>query len=249
MEIDISGKVIVITGSSKGIGSEMIKRFAKEKAKVVINYNNSKDEALGLYDAIKEDNPNCIVVKADITKKSEVEVLCKETIKSFGKIDVLVNNAGICDDNIITFLKEDQWNRVINVNLTGTYLCSKIFSKEMIKRKQGKIINIASLKGQIGYEGQSNYAASKAGIIGFTKSLAKELGNFNISVNCICPGFIITDLNRHNGIKKDSAEKSSVLNYQYALDDLLNIVIYMSSNLLLGTSGRVFNLDSRVLSK
>lgn len=246
MIVDISNKVIVVTGSARGIGSEMIKRFADENAKVVINYHTNQDEAIEIYTNIISKNPNCILVKADITLKSEVEKLYKETIKAFGHIDVLINNAGICDDNLIVLLREEQWNRVIDVNLTGTYLCSKIFLKSMIKRNRGKIINIASLKGQVGCEGQVNYSASKAGIIGFTKALAKEVGQFNISVNAICPGFIVTNLNKDNIEKRERAESMSLLDYEYSLDDLLNFITFMSSDSFNGISGRVFNLDSRV---
>ena len=184
MIVDISNKVVVITGSSRGIGSDMAKRFAKENAKVVINYFNSYENAKNTYNEILVYNKNCIMVRADVTKQEDVKRLCAKTIEAFGQVDVLINNAGICSDNILPMMTEKQWNDVININLTGIFLCSKIFAKEMIKKRQGRILNIASLKGQIG-EGQTNYSASKAGVIGFTKALAKELGRFNISVNAI----------------------------------------------------------------
>lgn len=246
MNIDIANKVVVITGSSRGVGKEIAKKFSKENAKVVINYNNSHCEALQLYYEIKEYNKNCILVKADVSNYQEVKRLCKETIKAFGTVDILINNAGICIDNFITLMTPFQWESVIYTNLNSVFLCSKIFSKEMIKRKNGKIINIASLKGQVGSEGQSNYSASKAGIIGFTKALAKELGRFNISVNAICPGYIVTDLNKNNNKKKVISKEMSAMNVDNNIDDLINFLIYVSSDKFNYVSGRVFNLDSRI---
>lgn len=246
MNVNISNKVVVITGSSRGIGREMAKGFAQEHAKVVINYLNSYDEALKLYKEINENNKNCIMVKADITKQEDVKQLCKKTIDAFGCIDVLVNNAGICSDNLTPLMTELQWRKVIDLNLNSVFLCSRIFAKEMMKRKEGKIVNIASFKGQVGSEGQANYSASKAGIIGFTKALAKELGRFNISVNAVCPGFIVTDLNKHNTMKRVIAEEMSVLGVGDNLMNLLNFIIYISSGKFNAVSGQVFNIDSRI---
>lgn len=246
MIIDISNKVVVVTGSSKGIGKELIKAFAKEQAKVVINYLYSEAAAIKLYNEILQYNPNCIKIKADVTNQNDVSKLYHETMSSFGKVDVLINNAGICDDNLIQLMPEDQWKKVLDVNLTGAYLCSREFSKVMIQQKGGKIINISSLKGQEGCAGQVNYSASKAGLIGFTKALAKELGKFNIAVNAVCPGFVVTDLNRHNEEKKTIAENRSLLSIENVLSDMLNYLVYMSSDKFVGVSGRTFNLDSRI---
>ena len=245
MTIDLTDKVIVVTGSSRGIGSKLIKAFSEENAKIVINYNSSETEAEFLYNEIIQHNPNCIKIKADVTSIDDIKKLYNETILNFGKIDVLINNAGICDDNLIQELTDAQWRRVIDVNLMGVYLCCKTFSQLIIKQSFGKIINIASLKGQEGCEGQTNYSASKAGVIGFTLALAKELGKYNISVNAICPGFIVTDLNRHNNIKKMLAEKRSLMSIEHNLNDLINFILYMSSDKMHSVSGQVFNVDSR----
>ncbi|MCX7923060.1 MAG: 3-oxoacyl-ACP reductase FabG [Clostridia bacterium] len=246
MNISVEGKSIVITGSSRGIGRNMAVKLAKEGAKIVINYLNSRDKALELYEEIINYNKDCLLVKADVTKQEDVKKLCVETIKGFGQVDVLINNAGICSDNLIQLMTERQWKEVINVNLNSMFLCSRFFSKEMIPRRQGKIINISSLKGQLGSEGQTNYSASKAGVIGFTKALAKELGRFNISVNAVCPGFIVTDLNRHNESKKHAAQKMSVLDIDNSMEELLNFILYISSNAFRYVSGQVFNIDSRL---
>ena len=246
MDLKLEGKVIVITGSSRGIGRELIKQFAKEKSKIVINYFHSEHEAEELYKEILSINPHCIKVKADVTKMEEVLLLKNESISAFGKVDVLINNAGICADNNIGMLDEKQWNRVLDVNLTGVYLCCKVFSQTMANQKYGKIINISSLKGQEGCVGQSNYSVSKAGIIALSKTLAKELGLFNISVNAICPGFIVTDLNRHRIDKKAIAESRSLLSIENNLQDLVNFILYASSDKMVGVSGQVFNIDSRI---
>ena len=246
MLIDLKDKVVVVTGSSRGIGRELVKTFSKEGANVVINYLKSENAANELFEEILTYNPNCIKVKADVTKQEDVSKLYNQTVSTFGKVDILINNAGICDDNYIQMMPKEQWTRVIDINLTGAFLCCRAFSKLMIKQNYGKIINIASLKGLVGAEGQTNYSASKAGLIGFSKALAKELGRYNISVNVICPGFIVTDLNRHNEEKKMKAISQSVLPINSSLSDLINFILFMSSDKILGVSGRVFNIDSRL---
>ena len=246
MVVDISDKVFVVTGSSKGIGNKLVRALAKEKAKIVINYFQSKEQAEKLFDDIKSINPNCILVKADVTNLHDVSKLYYETVKTFERVDVLINNAGICDDNYIQMMNVEQWEKIINVNLTGAFLCCREFSKIMIKQKCGKIINIASLKGEEGSAGQVNYSASKAGMIGFTKALAKELGKYNVAVNAVCPGFIVTDLNRHDSEKEKIAMNRSLLPIHTASDDLINYLIFISSSSFSGASGRVFNLDSRI---
>lgn len=246
MNVSLNGRVVVVTGSSRGLGREMVIRFAKEGASVVINYCQNRECALELYKNIGRYNSNCLLVQADVTREEDVQKLYKLTMNEFGKVDVLINNAGTCDDNYVQFMSLEQWNNVLRTNLTSIYLCSRIFSKKMIANGRGKIINIASLKGQLGSEGQCNYAASKAGVIGLTKSLAKEMGELGISVNAICPGFIVTDLNRMNSNKAEIAERMSILRDKRSLEDFLSFVLMLSSDELIGISGQVFNLDSRI---
>ena len=246
MRINLQGKVIVVTGGSRGIGRALIREFSNENAKVVICYYNSENEANELYEELIIKNLDCIKVKADVTNIDDVKRLRDQTIAYFGKIDVLINNAGVCDDNNIQAMSLNQWERVIDVNLTGVYLCCKVFSQIMINQKSGKIINISSLKGQEGSAGQTNYSTSKAGLIGFSKSLAKELGKFKIIVNVVCPGFILTDLNDSSSEKKRIAEKRSSLPMDKNLQDLLHFLVYMSSDKMLNISGQVFNIDSRL---
>ena len=159
----------------------------------------------------------------------------------------MINNAGKNDDDFVLFLSEERWDNVIDTNLKGTFLCSKYFGKKMIQDKRGKIINIASLKGQLGSEGQTNYAASKAGIIALTKSMAKEMGKMNVSVNAICPGYIKTDLNRTNSYKCKIAEEMSALKIEFGLEDFVNFVVFIASDYVQGISGQVFNIDSRIM--
>lgn len=246
MNIDLRGKVIVVTGSSRGLGKEIVNFFSKEGASVVINYNKDQDSALTLCKELRKDNLNCIAVRADVTKEHEVARLYHSVIDEFGKVDVLINNAGKCNDNYVQFMSLEQWNEVLNTNLTSMYLCSRVFSMKMIANGGGKIINISSLKGQLGSEGQCNYAASKAGVIGLTKSLAKEMGKLGVSVNAICPGFIVTDLNRLSLNKAKIAKKMSILREERSLQDFLSFVLLLSSDHLQGISGQVFNLDSRI---
>lgn len=245
--MEVSDKVIVITGASKGIGRELAKSFAKENAKVVLNYFHSEQQAKNIFEDISRYNAECFLIKADVTNPLEVSKMFDEVVNKYGNVDVLINNAGICDDSLIQVMSYKKWENVINVNLTGTFLCCREFSKIMIKQRTGKIINIASLKGQEGCSGQVNYSSSKAGIIALTKSLAKELGQYSISVNAICPGFIVTDLNRNDANKIRIAQSRSLLSIEDSLSDLVNYLIYMASDKFVGISGRVFYLDSRVM--
>lgn len=247
MVVDVSEQVVVITGASRGIGRELARIFAEEKAKVVLNYYQNEESAKRLMDELSLKNENCTMIRADIKKRSEVSSMFQHIISVYGRVDVLINNAGVCADYVLEAMPLENWQDVIDVNLTGTFLCCREVAKIMIKQKSGKIINIASLKGQEGSATQVNYSASKAGVIALTKSIAKELGKYQISVNAICPGFIQTDLNCNNKNKKNAAELRSVLPINYALEDLINMILLLASDRIKGISGRVFNLDSRIV--
>lgn len=246
MNVDLSNKVVVITGASKGIGSELAKMFAYEKAIVVMNYYNSKDAAEELFNEIVKISPLSLLIRADVRNPTDVSAMYHEVVNKIGRIDILINNAGTCDDNLIQMMPIVQWQNVIDTNLTGAFLCSREFSKIMIRQNSGKIINIVSIKGQEGEIGQVNYSASKAGVIGLTKTLAKELGKYNVSVNAVCPGFVVTDLNKNNKNKLNIAEKRSLISISHSIEDVKNFILFISSDKLLGMSGRIINIDSRV---
>lgn len=189
----LSQKTAIITGSARGIGKGIAELFSENDANIVI-VDIIQEEINKTVASLKESNPNVIGIKCDITKEEEVENCVKNVIKQFTSIDILVNNAGITNDKLLMRMKLEDWESVIKVNLTGTFLFTQKVSKIMIRQRKGKILNISSIIGLIGNAGQANYAASKGGIIAFTKSVAKELAARNINVNAIAPGFIKTEM-------------------------------------------------------
>jgi len=184
-------KTVFITGSSRGIGACAARLFHNNGYNVVINYNNSEKEALALY----EELPGSLLLKGDVSKEKAVSEMIAKTVSHFGGIDVLVNNAGISTVNLLTDTTLEEWEKLFSVNVTGTFLASKYAAKEMINNHSGKIINISSIWGVSGASMESCYSASKGAVIAFTKALAKELGPSGITVNCVAPGFIDTDMN------------------------------------------------------
>ncbi len=185
-------RVAVVTGAGRGIGREIAKTFAGYGAKVVVNYNGSEEMANSLVEEIKEAGGEACAFKANVSDFNEAEGLMKFALEQYGKIDILVNNAGINKDNIMLGMKEEDFDKVIEINLKGTFNCIKHVYRPMMKQKYGRIINMSSVVGMEGNAGQVNYAASKAGVIGITKSVAKELGSRGVTVNAIAPGFIKT---------------------------------------------------------
>ncbi|MDP4107352.1 MAG: 3-oxoacyl-[acyl-carrier-protein] reductase [Bacillota bacterium] len=190
----LEGKVVVVTGSSKGIGATIAKELAKQGAKVVVNYNSSAAGAEKVVGEIEELGGTAIAVKANVSNIEDAKSLIEQTIAQFGKVDVLVNNAGITRDKTFKKMDEIAWNEVINTNLNSVYHTTSAVINPMLEQKFGRIINISSIVGQAGAFGQTNYSASKAGIIGFTKSLALETAKNGITVNAVCPGYILTEM-------------------------------------------------------
>jgi 3-oxoacyl-[acyl-carrier protein] reductase len=188
------GKAAIVTGASRGIGREIALNLANEGAKVVVNYSGSKDKADEVVALIKNAGGEAFAVQADVSNPDSVKNMIDETIATFGSIDILVNNAGITRDNLLMRMKEDEWDDVININLKGVFLCTKGVTRQMMRQRAGKIVNVASIVGVSGNPGQANYVAAKAGVIGLTKTTAKELATRNINVNAVAPGFITTDM-------------------------------------------------------
>lgn len=193
---NLRNQVAIVTGASRGIGSAVAIALASCGIKVVVNYSLSETSALAIVDQITQHGGEAIALQADVSDAAQVDDLIKTTQEKWGSIDILVNNAGITRDTLLLRMKLEDWQAVIDLNLTGVFLCTRAVSKIMLKQRRGRIINIASVAGQMGNPGQANYSAAKAGVIGFTKTVAKELATRGVTVNAVAPGFITTDMTK-----------------------------------------------------
>ena len=190
----LKDKVAVVTGSSRGIGRAVALAYAKEGAKVVVNYSASEKAAMEVVEKIKEMGSDAIAVRADVSKKDEAQALIKAAVDKFGRIDILVNNAGFTRPALLINMTEEQWDAVVDIHMKGTFLCSQAAAKYMIEQNSGKIINVSSVAGVVGTVGQVNYSAAKGGIISMTKSIARELAKYNICCNVISLGVVETEM-------------------------------------------------------
>ncbi|MEM9119694.1 MAG: 3-oxoacyl-[acyl-carrier-protein] reductase [Cyanobacteria bacterium P01_D01_bin.6] len=191
---ELTDKVAVVTGGSRGIGRATALALAAAGAQVVVNYARSSAAADAVVAAIRETGGSAIAVQADVSDAAQAEILIKAATEKWGRVDVLVNNAGITRDTLLLRMKPEDWQAVIDLNLSGVFYCTRLVSKLMLKQRSGRIINIASVAGLMGNPGQANYSAAKAGVVGFTKTVAKEMAARGVTVNAVAPGFIKTDM-------------------------------------------------------
>lgn len=237
-------KVVLVTGGSRGIGKEVAKKFAVHGYDIIINYVSDNTDVEGIKNEFKELGSEALLIKTDVTSLEDCEKMAKEAIEKFGQIDVVVNNAGITKDNLLMRMKEEEFDRVIDVNLKGTFNVTKSVIPYMMKKRSGRFVNISSVVGVSGNAGQCNYSASKAGIIGFTKSLAKELASRNILANAVAPGFIATDM---TAVLSDSVKEN--INSQIPLkrmgtaEEIANAVYFLGSEENTYITGQVLNID------
>lgn len=244
--MNLEGKVAVITGSSRGIGATTAVKMAKAGADIVINYPfpGEKDNAAKVVAEIKKIGCKAIMIEADISNFEEAQAMAKKAIEEFGRIDVLVNNAGITRDNLLLRMKEEDWDTVMNVNLKGVFNCTKAVVRTMMKQRSGTVINLASVVGIMGNPGQANYSASKAGVIGFTKTIAKELSSRGITANAVAPGFIESHMTDNLTEDVKEAMLNAVPLQRFGLqDDVANLICFLASDEAGYINGQVINVD------
>jgi 3-oxoacyl-[acyl-carrier protein] reductase len=237
----LSEKVAIVTGASRGIGRSTALALASEGAKVVVNYASSREAAEKVVEEISTLGSEAIAVAADVSKADQVDALIEAAMSKWGRVDVLVNNAGMTRDTLLLRMKLEDWQAVIDLNLTGVFLCTKAVSKIMLKQRSGRIVNITSVAGQMGNAGQANYSAAKAGVIGFTRTVAKELASRGITVNAVAPGFITTDMT--NDLKSDEILKYIPLGRYGQPEEVAEMIRFLASPAAAYITGQVFNVD------
>lgn len=237
-------KTVFVTGGSRGIGKEVALKFAENGYNVVINYVSSKTNVEELKSEFESKGVKTLIMQADVTDKEAIDEVVKKAIEEFGSIDVLVNNAGITRDNLLMRISEEEFDKVIEINLKGTYIVTKAVTKYMMKKRKGSIINLSSVVGVAGNAGQCNYSASKAGIIGFTKSVAKELASRNIRSNAVAPGFIETDMTAVLSDEvKESIHNQIPLKRMGTAKEVANLIYFLGSEESSYITGQVINVD------
>ncbi len=242
-------KTVLITGGSRGIGKAVAIKFAEKRNQIIINYVSEKTDTEKLKNELLEAGAkDVLIIKADVSNSEDVKNMVKESIEKFEKIDILVNNAGITKDNLLMRMSEEEFDKVIQINLKGTYLVTKEVTKYMMKKRSGSIVNLASVVGVAGNAGQCNYAASKAGIIGFTKSIAKELASRNIRANAVAPGFIETDMT--NVLKeeiKENINSQIPLRRMGSAKEVAELVYFLGEDASSYITGQVINVDGGMI--
>ncbi|QQZ07979.1 3-oxoacyl-[acyl-carrier-protein] reductase [Heyndrickxia vini] len=240
----LEGKVALVTGASRGIGREIALELAREGANVIVNYAGSEARANEVVEEIKGLGREAKAIQCNVGNNDEVQGMIKETIDLFGKIDILVNNAGITRDNLLMRMKEDEWDDVINTNLKGVFLCTKGVTRQMMKQRSGKIINISSIVGVSGNPGQANYVAAKSGVIGLTKTTAKELASRGINVNAVAPGFITTEMTDKlpEDVQSEMLKQIPLARFGEP-QNVANVVIFLASSASDYMTGQTLHVD------
>ncbi|PAK36425.1 3-oxoacyl-[acyl-carrier-protein] reductase [Bacillus safensis] len=240
----LTNKTAVVTGASRGIGRSIAIDLAKSGANVVVNYSGNEAKANEVVDEIKALGQRAFAVKADVSNAEEVQAMMKQAIDTFGSIDILVNNAGITKDNLLMRMKENEWDDVININLKGVFNCTKAVTRQMMKQRSGRIINLASVVGVCGNPGQANYVAAKAGVIGLTKTTAKELATRHITVNAVAPGFISTDMTDKldENVQTEMLKQIPLARFG-APEDISNVVVFLASEGAGYITGQTIQVD------
>lgn len=242
--VKLLGKKALVTGASRGIGREIALELARQGADVAINYAGSEAKAYEVVEEIKALDRDSFAIQCDVSNSESVTSMVKETVDRFGKLDILVNNAGITKDNLLMRMKEEEWDDVININLKGVFLCTKAVTRQMMKQRSGRIINISSIVGVSGNPGQANYVAAKSGVIGLTKTTAKELASRGITVNAIAPGFITTDMTDKLSDEVQNEMLKMIPLAQFGEPkDISNTVIFLASDESRYITGQTIHVD------
>ena len=239
----LENQVALVTGGARGIGKAISEALATAGARVIVS-DIDLAAAQATAAELSQKGPGAVAVAADVSNSASVEAMMKEALQHYGRIDILINNAGITRDGLLLRMKEEDWDLVMNINLKGVYLCTKAIMRSMMKQRSGRIINIASVVGVMGNAGQANYAASKAGVIGFTKSAAKEMAPRGINVNAVAPGFIATDMTEKlsDEVKADFL-KSIPLGRAGTAEDVADVVLFLASPAAAYITGQVIHID------